>query len=98
MAIRHVVTIRVAPGREDDFVEAFRAMQASAQQEEGCEQYELFKSVDDSEKVVLLERWANQDLLDRHREAEGTRHRAEVDVLVSLWAPGTTPTIERFDV
>ena len=97
MAIRHVVTIQVAPGRADDFADAFKAMQASARNDEGCEQYELFQSMDEPEKVVMLERWAGQDLLDKHREAERT-HSAEVDVLVSLWAPGTTPTIERFDV
>ncbi len=98
MAIRHVVTIQVAPGRTADFARAFKDLQAVAQQEEGCEQYELFQSLDDPDKVVLLERWATQALLDRHMEAERTRNRAPVDAIVALWAPGTTPTIERFDV
>jgi len=53
--------------------------------------------VDDPEKVVLLERWASQALLDRHMEAERTRHASAIDALVALWAPGTTPIIERFD-
>jgi hypothetical protein len=46
MAIRHVVTIQVAPGKAADFASAFKALQAIAQQEEGCEQYELFQSLD----------------------------------------------------
>lgn len=98
MAIRHVVTIQVAPGRLVEFLSAFRALQAAAQQEEGCEQYELLQSFDDPDRVVLLERWANQALLDQHMEAERTRNASRVDALVALWAPGTTPTIERFEV
>jgi quinol monooxygenase YgiN len=98
MALRHVVTIQVAPGKAADFAGAFKALQAIAQQEEGCEQYELFQSVDDPDKVVLLERWASQTLLDKHMEAERTRNRSPIDAVVALWAPGTTPTIERFEV
>jgi quinol monooxygenase YgiN len=98
MAIRHVVTIQVAPGRAADLADAFEALQAIAQREEGCEQYELFQSLDDPDKMVLLERWASQALLERHMEAERTRNRSAVDALVALWAPGTTPTLERFEV
>jgi quinol monooxygenase YgiN len=98
MAIRHVVTIQVAPGRAADFASAFKELQAIAQQEQGCEQYELFQSLDDPDKVVLLERWANQGLLEKHMEAERTRNRSPIDAVVALWAPGVTPTIERFEV
>ena len=98
LAIRYVVTIQVDPGRGDDFVGAFKALKAIAQQEEGCEQCELFQSLDDPEKVVLLERWASQDHVDKHMAAERSRNRSAVDALVALWVPGTTPTIERFEV
>jgi quinol monooxygenase YgiN len=98
MAIRHIVTIQVAPGRSDEFASAFKAVKAVAQREQGCEQYELFQSLDEPDKVLLVERWANQELLDRHMAAERTHNRSAIDVLVTLWAPGTTPTVERFDV
>lgn len=98
MAIRHLVTIQVAPGRAAEFARAFKVLQAIAQQEEGCEQYELFQSLDEPDKVVLLERWTSQALLERHMDAERTRNRALIDAVVALWAPGTTPTIERFEV
>jgi quinol monooxygenase YgiN len=97
MAIRHIVTIQVAAGRADEFTAVFRALQAIAHREQGCEQYELFQSVDEPEKVVMLERWTSQELLDRHMEAERTSNREAIDALVALWAPGTTPTVERFD-
>jgi quinol monooxygenase YgiN len=38
MAVRHVITIRVAPGRAADFARAFEVVQGTARQEEGCEQ------------------------------------------------------------
>jgi quinol monooxygenase YgiN len=98
MAIRHVITIRVAPGRAADFAEAFKPVQATARAEEGCEQYELFQGVDDPDTMVLLERWTSQELLERHMEAERGRDSAAMDTLVALWAPGVTPMIERFEV
>jgi len=98
MAIRHVITIQVAAGQAAGFASAFKALQAVVRQEEGCEQYELFQSLDDPDKMVLLERWASQELLDQHMAAEHTRDSSATDAVVALWAPGTTPTLERFEV
>jgi hypothetical protein len=47
---------------------------------------------------VILERWASRELLDRHMAAEPTSNAALIDPLVALWAPGATPTVERFEV
>src|SRR5690242_10185599 len=98
MAIRHLVTIQVAPGKAGEFAIAFKALQATAQAEEGCEQYELFQGLDDPDKVVLLERWASQALLEKHMEAERTGNAAAIAAIMALWAPGSTPTVERFEV
>jgi quinol monooxygenase YgiN len=98
MAIRHVVTIDVAPGQAAEFADAFKALQTIALREPGCEQYELFQSMDDPHRMALLERWASQALLDQHMQAERTRNAAAIEALVALWAPGTTPTVERFEV
>jgi quinol monooxygenase YgiN len=88
----------VAPDKAAEFSRVFHALQVSALQEQGCEQYELFQSVHDPARMVLLERWASQALLDQHMHAERTRNAAAIDALVALWATGTTPSIERFDV
>jgi quinol monooxygenase YgiN len=98
MAIRHVVTIQVAPGKAASFTSAFKPLQAVARQEEGCQQYELFQSVDDPDRMVMLERWASQELLDKHMAAERAANASLIDALVALWAPGVTPTVERFEV
>jgi quinol monooxygenase YgiN len=70
MAIRHVVTVQVADGRAEDFIDAIKALQESALRVPGCEQYELFRSVDDPDTIVMLERWSTRELLDRHMAAE----------------------------
>jgi quinol monooxygenase YgiN len=97
MAVRHVVTIQVAPGKAADFASAFKALQEVTLREEGCEQYELFQSLDDSDKMVILERWSSEELLQRHMAAERTSNSALIDSIVGLWAPGITPTVERFE-
>jgi len=97
MAIRHVITIQVAPGKAADFASAFRVVQASSYQEDGCEQYELFQSLDDTDQLVLLERWSSQELLSAHMERERAPGPSPVDALVALWAPGATPIIERYE-
>jgi quinol monooxygenase YgiN len=98
MAIRHVVTITVAAGKAREFVDAFAAVRSLAQQDEGCEQYELFQSLDHPDRIVLMERWANEELLARHMKAERTRDSSAMDAIMALWAPGITPTVERFEV
>ncbi len=98
MAIRHVVTIQVAAGRATDFASAFAALQAVVRRQDGCEQYQLFQSLDDPDKLVMLERWTNQELLDRHMAAERGGDSSLIDALVALWAPGVTPTVERFEI
>ncbi|MBB5915697.1 quinol monooxygenase YgiN [Nocardia transvalensis] len=97
MPIQHIVTIQVAPGRAADFAEAFEALKAAVEREDGCEQYDLFQSMSNPDIVVLLERWTDQDLLDKHRRAEGTDNEALINALIALWAPGTTPSVLRFD-
>jgi quinol monooxygenase YgiN len=97
MAVRHVVTVRVAEGRAEDFAAAFRALRESAVREPGCEQYELFRSVDDPDTMVMLERWSSRELLDRHMAAERAGNAALVDAVVALWASGTTPTVEQYE-
>lgn len=97
MAIRHVVTVQVAPGKASEFSDAFRVLRAAALNEPGCEQYELFQSVDAPDRMVILERWSDQALLEQHMAGERTRNADAVEAIVALWAPGTTPTVERFE-
>ena len=73
MAVRLVVTLMAKPGMRDEFAKAFQETIDITQGEDGCEQYELFYSQDDADKLVLLERWTSAESLDAHMEAMRAR-------------------------
>lgn len=73
MAIRLVVTITAAPGKGTELAQAYKARCAEVVQEPGCEQYEVFQSVVNPDKLTLLERWTDQAALDMHAEVNKTR-------------------------
>jgi quinol monooxygenase YgiN len=73
MAIRLIISLSAAPGRGADFAKAFKARCAEVRTEPGCEQFEVFTSADDPDKLVLLERWSDQAALDAHAKMNATR-------------------------
>lgn len=73
MAIRLIVTIGAAPGKGAELAEAYKARCAEVMKEPGCEQFEVFQSVVNPDKLTLLERWTDQAALDAHARLQGTR-------------------------
>ena len=73
MAIRLIVTITAAPGKGAELAEAYKARCAEVMKEPGCEQFEVFQSVVNADKLTLLERWTDQGALDTHARLQGTR-------------------------
>ena len=73
MAIRLVVMITAAPGKGSELAQAYRARCAEVMREPGCEQFEVFQSVVNPDKLALLERWVDQAALDVHARLNSTR-------------------------
>ena len=73
MAIRLIVTITAAPGRGSELADLYKARCAAVMREPGCEQFEVFQSVMNSDKVVLLERWTDRGVLDAQAKLNSTR-------------------------
>ncbi len=73
MAVRLVVTINAAAGKGADLAKAMAARCLDAQKEPGCQQFEVFQSALDPDKLVLLELWEDQHALDVHAEVNRTR-------------------------
>jgi quinol monooxygenase YgiN len=73
MAIRLVVTITAAQGKGSELAQGFRARCAEVTKEPGCEQFEVFQSVVNPDKLVILERWDDQAALDAHAQLNSTR-------------------------
>ena len=73
MAVRLVVTITAAPGKGSELAQAYRARCEECMREPGCEQFEVFQSALNPDKLVLLERWSDQAALDTHAKLQATR-------------------------
>ncbi|MBV9121290.1 MAG: antibiotic biosynthesis monooxygenase [Chloroflexi bacterium] len=77
--IRIIVTIRTpsdeaAAARLPGLVDHCRQVHAN---EEGCLQFEAFRSAMEPATLVLLERWASHELYDRHWRLDMAQRRAE---------------------
>ena len=67
MSIRLTVQFNLQEGKASEFEAAAGAAASKVRAEdEGCEMYDLFKSVDDDTRYVLVEAWATKEDLDAH--------------------------------
>jgi len=73
MAVRLVVTMTAAPGKGSELARVFRDRCVEVRQEPGCEQFEIFQSALDPDKLTLLELWTDQPALDVHAQVNATR-------------------------
>jgi len=70
MAIGLTLKFEIKPGTGTEFETGFRKAAAVVKaQDEGCEMYDLFKSIDSPTTYVMVERWATQALLDAHMKS-----------------------------
>ncbi|MGH7047255.1 MAG: putative quinol monooxygenase [Stellaceae bacterium] len=82
MSVRLVVTITAAPGKGGELARAYKGRCAEVMKEPGCEQFEVFQSVVNPDKLALLERWADQAALDVHAKLNQTRPPLSPDLRV----------------
>ena len=73
MAVRLVVTITAAPGQGSELAQAYKTRCNERMTEPGCEQFEVFRSVVNPDRLALLERWTDQAALDTHAKLNQTR-------------------------
>ncbi len=73
MAIRLIVTVTAAQGKGSELAEAYNGRCVEIMAEPGCEQFEVFQSVVNPDKLILLERWSDQAALDTHAQENRKR-------------------------
>ena len=73
MSVRLVVTITAAPGKGAELAQVMKARCEECMKEPGCEQFEIFQSALDPDKLTLLERWSDQAALDTHAKLNAAR-------------------------
>ena len=73
MALRLIVTMTAAPGKGSELAQLYKSRCADIMKEAGCEQFEIFQSGVNPDKLVILERWKDQASLDAHSKLNATR-------------------------
>ena len=89
MPIRLVITTYAKPGKGAELAQAMADRCRTVQQEPGCQQFEVFQSAMDPDKLVVLELWADQEALDAHAQVNATR--PPNPALADLRADGVRP-------
>jgi len=94
MSIRLTVQLTVQEGKAAEFEAAAGPALARVRAEDkGCEMYDLFKSVDDDSRFVMVESWASQEDLDAHMKSP-----AMGDVGKALGSfMGGAPTMHKYE-
>jgi quinol monooxygenase YgiN len=95
MAVRLVVTFQAKSGMAADFANAFALQIAETLKEPGCEQYELFRSQSEADKLVLLERWTSAVDLEVHM---GVLRARGPSPTAPFRAEGVPMNVERYEV
>jgi quinol monooxygenase YgiN len=67
MSVRLTVQLQIQKGKNDDFEAACAAGIAAVKKtDKGCEMYDLYRSLDDDTRYVMVESWASAEDLAAH--------------------------------
>jgi quinol monooxygenase YgiN len=91
MPVRLIVTFTAQPGRADDFLAGWPERKAEVLDEPGCVQYEMFRSTERPDILVLLEEWTSDETLEAHAKLNSQRRPFGREFLVEGGAK-----VERF--
>lgn len=94
MAIGLTVEFTVAEGK----AEAFEAFMAGATakvkaEDAGCNLYDLFRSVDDDTRYLLLESWASEEDIEAHGKSEAMQGMAGIREFTTA-----RPVLHRYEI
>jgi quinol monooxygenase YgiN len=73
MSVRLIITIDAAPGKGGELGNALHGRCEDVTGEPGCEQFEIFRSLVDPDKLVLLEQWESPEALEVHAKRNESR-------------------------
>lgn len=74
------VTYMMKPGMREEFLSRVAAcgIQSAVRREKGCLQYDYFRSVDDPDLLLLLERWTDAESQRLHMEQPHMKELATI--------------------
>jgi quinol monooxygenase YgiN len=96
--VQLIVTVKTHPGRAAAYVAAFCALASRVRLEEGCLEYDIYRDSTDPrfdnevrpDTVVLCEKWASVEALQRHTRgsaalAEFRKQVKDIKLTSSYW-------------
>ena len=84
MAVRLTVQMQIQPGKAQEFEAIGGAAAARVRAEDrGCEMYDLFRSIDDETRYVLVEAWTTAEDLKAHGSSPGIADMRKVGPLLA---------------
>jgi quinol monooxygenase YgiN len=94
MTVAVTADLRAQVGKGSELVEFLKGMLGDTRARAGCELIDLVVSQDNSDHILIDERWATKE---EHQAYMGWRQeRGDIDTLVSFLA--SPPTITYFDI
>ena len=86
--IHNNVILRAKRSEDIEEISSLLTVQAKVSlTEEGCKRFEVYQSETDAQTFILVEWWASQEDLDRHKSAKQ---------FVEIYVPKVIPLVERF--
>lgn len=79
MSLSIIATIVAQPEHRETVFQALTAMLAPTRAEAGCRQYDLHADQSDPNRLVMIERWADDAALDAHI---ATPHMAQLKAII----------------
>ena len=73
MSVRLVISLNARQGKGAELLKAMEQRCQQVRGEPGCEQFEVFQSGSDPDRLVLLELWASQEDLDVHAKLNASQ-------------------------
>ena len=73
MPVRLVINMGAKQGKGGELLQAMAERCRLVQQEPGCQQFEVFQSGLDPDRLALLELWESQEALDEHAKLNASR-------------------------
>ncbi|MEG0497034.1 putative quinol monooxygenase [Carnobacterium sp.] len=61
-------TFYILENKRADFLTDIKALIESAKLEAGCIDYHLYESIEEANKFVMVESWANQEAINEHNK------------------------------
>lgn len=93
MSIRLTVQFNIQPGKSEEFEAAAGAgTQAVKKTDKGCEMYDLFRSVDDPTRYVMVESWATAADLEAHKSSPAMAEMGKIGGFVA-----GAPTLHQYE-